>query len=161
MKDKAGTNEYTSIPSPSERVQNVWLRLCWANLFHLTQSLLMCQSAAIAAGRLWLEVLSSQRTPMEQALPTLSRWLNENPLPTNRSTNIVGQLVHYTLPSGEHRAAIIESSDTYGQCCDLRVWISDPADEDTPLTQHDLAHLYDVKYSVVSTPGHWHWIERK
>ncbi len=75
----------------------------------------------------------------------------ENPM-ADQQVPSVGRIVHYVLPSGEHRPAII-----------VKVW------HDTPDPGTSNLHVFLDKFEVGEQdltsitrgdgPGHWHWPE--
>lgn len=70
---------------------------------------------------------------------------------------IEGRMVHYVLPSGGHRAALIVKKQNENGCCNLQVFTDGM--NDGPKYEKGFVRVSSVNYSESPTPNTWHWIE--
>lgn len=69
-----------------------------------------------------------------------------------------GRIVHFVMPDGQHRGAIITKVWDQGGCCNLSVFADWSNDKILPAT--GLVWETSVLFSEEKTPDTWHWIER-
>jgi len=73
--------------------------------------------------------------------------------------DVDGSIVHFVLPSGAHRPAIIvRVCHQKTGVCNLQVF-TDGAN-DGPAYEKGIVWETSVKYSEEKTPNTWHWIEK-
>jgi hypothetical protein len=86
---------------------------------------------------------------------------------------IEGRIVHFVMPSGEHRPAIVVKvwryPDSSGPepilkapengCCNLQVF-TDGSNDGVDEVRHGHLWFTSCIYSENPEPGTWHWIER-
>jgi len=71
---------------------------------------------------------------------------------------IEGRIVHYVLPSGGHRPAIVvRVCDTARTVCNLQVFTD--GSNDGPIYESGMVWETSIPYSHEKTPCTWHWIE--
>lgn len=70
---------------------------------------------------------------------------------------IEGRMVHYVMPNGEHRPAVVTRVWSEG-CCNLTVFPDLTNDGQAYAT--GLKWATSVGFSEEKSPNTWHWIER-
>lgn len=87
---------------------------------------------------------------------------------------IEGRIVHYVMPNGEHRPAIVvrvwRVRDSEGPepitkapengCCQLQVFLDSDGEHDWNDGPNNILWGSSVLYSENQEPRTWHWIER-
>jgi hypothetical protein len=72
-----------------------------------------------------------------------------------------GRIIHYVLPYGHHRPAIVVRNwRTPGGCCNLQVFLDGLNDRDVVGAISGMLWATSVLYSAKPMPGSWHWTEK-
>ena len=74
---------------------------------------------------------------------------------------IEGRIVHYVLPDGKHRPALVVNvwNKDKGEC-NLQVFLDDPNDRIRKEEFYSPVWMGTIAYDELMSPNTWHWIER-
>lgn len=81
--------------------------------------------------------------------------------PETKAQIVPGSIVHYVLPNGKHRPAIVVFLEDGKGIAKLQVFTNGIADVDQlPDARNGLVLKGNVEYSKEPTPNTWHWMEQ-